>query len=77
MHLIVLSPQWKGDARPATSNGKPETRNAVVGFICLLLFFSALSGFAHSRSPTGFERRTDCYGACPYGPDSIRKATAL
>jgi len=63
MDLIVLPPQWNDDVRPATSNGHTEIENTVVGIICLIIIFVILSGFTHSRSPTGFERRTDCYAA--------------
>jgi hypothetical protein len=62
MVLIVLAPQWNDDARPATSNENTETKDTVVGVICLVIF-AVLSGVTHSRSPTGFERSTDCYGA--------------
>jgi hypothetical protein len=62
MGLIVLSPQWKDDARTATSNENTEIKDTVVGVICLVIV-ADLSGFTHSRSPTGFERPTDCYGA--------------
>jgi len=38
------------------------TRATVVSIFCLVIF-ATLPGFTHSRSPTGFERRADCYGA--------------
>jgi len=74
--LIVISPPWKGDARLAASNENTDSKDTVARVICLVICADP-SGFTHSRSPTGFERGTDRYGASLYGPDSIRKAAAL
>jgi hypothetical protein len=74
--LIVISPQWKGDARQAASNEYTDSKDTVARVICLVIC-ADLSGFTHTRSPAGFERGTDRHGAALYGPDSIRKAAAL
>ena len=42
MNLIVLSPQWKDDARPATSNENTGTKDTVVGVICLVIVFGSV-----------------------------------